>query len=529
MPDAVISTRPHGGDWTVLGRGHNAPGCTPDGVTMSSTEAGPDQLGFTIRRPGDGPWDDLQPLCSVRAEIPGAGPVWSGRVTQVVPGDNGAVSVTCKGHMDATEDQMWRRTWVRDRINGFVPIQSSAAGSLNYAVFDPSDDFKAEVDNTIRLGLPARALLAGQTAAVVLDLGDAVGKSIAVDYVNLTGANANINLIVQGYDDAAASSGGVTAYNTATTGLAASPIVADLATAKRYILIGLQVATGTTPSAVVGIRITRVRIYSATAYRSGAASAVLASTVLGEVAAALTWLSSDTSRIQMTLTTIPHLDTEGQYETHGQTMQRVNAYHDYLMGVDIEQRLFFRQRPSTPVIAIGQRSGDAAFQDAGDTIDELFNQVLVNGTDATGAQVQQLVTQTSGPLARGGVTRTRVLEVGASTTTVDAAVIGGAWLQRRATKPTRGSIQLRGPGAAWWAETGVPVQPAQCLRLPGELVRIGDRANPDTGGVGREAVIKAVTYDPQTDTATLTLDSASDYLDALLARVGVSASVRPPL
>ncbi len=528
MPEAVISTRPHDGEWAPLGRGRNAPGNTPDGVSLSSTTAGPESLTFTIRRPGDVRWDDLQPLVDVRAEVPGAGIVWSGRVHEVVPADNGQLNVACRGWQYALDDDLWRRSWVRDRTAGFQDIRTVPA-SINYAVFDPTDDLIATVDGAIRLQLPARALLAGQTAAVILDLGDAVGRSVAIDYVNLTGANASVNLIIQGYDDQAATTGGDTAYNTATTGLAASPFAVDMAADKRFILIGLQVATGVTPGAVVGIKITRVRVYAETAYRSGAASALLASTVVGEVRAALPWLSSDTSRIETTVTTIPHLDTEGAYETHRQTLQRVNAYHDYLFGVDELRRLFFTQRPSTPIIAIGERSGDAAFQDAGDNIEDLFNQVIVNGRDATGAQVQTLVTATSGPLARASTDRTRVLEVGASITSTDATTIGTQWLTRRSTKPTRGSVQLRGMGAAWWAETGVPIQPAACLRLCGQLIRVGNRMNPDTGGVGREAVIQAVSYDPATDTATLSLDGSRDHLDSLLARVGMYQAARPAL
>ena len=532
MPEAIISTRPHGGDWTVIGRGRNAPGSTPDGVNLSATTAGPESLTFTVRRPHPGPWDDLAPLVETRVEVPGAGTVWAGRINETTPGDNGAISVSARGWQYALDDDLWRKLWVRDRLEGFQDVRTIPGAAAGVWV-DPGIGAYVDTQAALVLGWDFdKPLGTGQRAGVVLDLGATTAEAMFLDWSGLIGGTSNVTVYIRGADDALLSSGTSDAGSWDTGALGSSgQIGGNFASGKRYVGVFLESDTTFTTGSTLRFPIISIRVYGDSTYHDGSTgySEVLASMIVGEVRAALPWLSADTTGIQTTVTTIKHLDTEGGYETHRQSLQRVNAYHDYLLGVDERRRLFFRERPSYPSIAIGARSGEAAFQDAGDNVDELFNKVIVNGKDPSGTAVQASVTATSGPLAIAGTTRTRVLEVGASIALSDATDVGTEWLRRRSTKPTRGSIQLRGQGAAWWAETGVPIHPASTLRMCGELVRFGDRINPDTGGLGREAVIQAVTYDPVTDTATLTLDGSRDHLDALMARVGMLQATRPPL
>jgi len=104
---------------------------------------------------------------------------------------------------------------------------------------------------------------------------------------------------------------------------------------------------------------------------------------------------------------------------------------------------------------------------------------------------------------------------------VAAAALGDAWLAGHATTPFRGTINITGPDAVRDRTSGQPVPPHQLLRDTGELIHFADRINPDTGAMGRDARITAVTYKPDTDQATITLDNTRSDLDALLSRLAV--------
>lgn len=524
----TVSIRPAGSTWQVVGR-DLAPGIVPQGLRCTADQWGPAECTFTLARDPRVPWGDLVPFTDVDVHADSAGLVWSGRIWSTTPAARGTIAVTCRGWQYLLDDDLLLRSYVRHGTTGFTDIRNSAAGALNYAVFDPSPDILASNDGSIRLQLPARALLAGLTAAVMLDVGSADARSVSIDYVNLTGANASITLNIQGYDDAQATVGGINLGGTpvATTGIGASPVSGDFASSKRYVLIGLQASVGVTPAAVVGIRITGVRIFGQTAYRSGSTSILKASDVVLDMRTALaTWLDSDTSAITTTATNIDALGTDRRYETPRQILQRANAYHDYLMGVDALRRLYFRPRPTEPLIQIGDASG-ATWADAGDSAEELYNRVIVSGLQPDGSVQNQVLTATSPLLSLNGYTRTRELTTQVPLTSAAATVIGNAFLARRKDRPTRGQVVLAGPGSATKVVGGAVVVPAEVLRYPGELVRIGNRWSPDDGGNSRDGVISQVAWDADTDTTAITVDSPRADMEVVLARYAALQAARP--
>lgn len=514
MADVAISTRPHTGDWCQLGRGAY-PGVTPDQVTMTANQAGSDQLTFTLARPSDMDHMDLQPLARVRCEAPGSGVVWSGRVRDVAPNDRGLV-VTCRGHQADLDDDVWRRVWVHSRLTEWRDQRSTPGVNLG---FWSSLYQVAGLQGGWVLSIPS-AYTNVSAVGVNLDLGYACARRVSVDWSSLVGGIAAVQLVIRGADDEQLFTN-VIDNTTATNTMAASgTITTDLATAKRYVGVYLNVTGTGTLASQLALQLTGIRVAGDNPgyLDAGGASALTASHVIQDIRAAKTTLNQDQTRIASTAFAIPHLTTEGGYETHRTTMARANAYHDYLTGVDAARRVFLQQRPSTPILSIGARSGDAVFQDAGTTSDDAFNRVLIQALNTTGGTTTVERTGASSPLTQAGVTRTKVLTAQAPLTTTAAQQVGDAWLARNTTRPIRGGITIRGPGAAWWTETGWPARPADTLRLPGQRVRIGDRRNPDTGGVSVDATITAVTYQPATDTATLTLDQPRDAFDVLMAR-----------
>ena len=530
MALATVATLPPGGEWTVLGRGHHHPGHPPRGQTWSWNQWGPDTGGFTVTGRPDRP--DLALGAQVRVTS-SAGVVFGGRVKSVTP-DGRDLQVACEGHQYALDDDVWRKAWVRDRLDGFIDIRSGPAGAaLNTGIFNPDAGFQVEAGGTLLLTIPAGGRLTNETVQAIVDLGQADAKEVAITWDGPNGGHANVQLIVQGYDDPACTTGGVNLTGTPAATSALTPDsthVGTFTTAKRYLGIGLQATTAFTLSAPVSIRILRVKVTPDTALiDASGASALTASDVLDDVAAALAWLNPDASRRVATSTVIPHLTTEDAYETHRTTLGRANAWHDWVMMVDQYARLVHRPRPARATMALGAWSGRGSFQDSGRDLGEAVNRVIVSGTDASGTMVQTAATATSSPLTSAGITKTRVLDIGAALTSSDAAALGAVWLARMSTQPTRGAGNTSGQGGFRDVATGAVVPPAVVMTRVGEIVRLGGETNPDTGGVGRDAVHQGATWTPDTDTVTVTFDAPTDHLDALATRFAAFQSAMPAL
>jgi hypothetical protein len=445
------------------------------------------------------------------------------------------VSVGCRGWQYALDDNLLQRLWVHDRLSDWRPVESFPGAGL-VAEFAGSNILSPQNNGVVTWGLAGGVALPtaanGGRSGWYLD-GGATGaiKRVVVHWesANNTGS-IDTNLYFSDSDPSLYSgAGGFTAVTTWNGG-ASGVFAYTLATARRYISLVANNNTGSayTPLGATWFRVTRAIAFRDSAWESGNASILKASDVVKDVRAGfLGMLSSDETRISTSSFSIPHLTTEGGYWTPRQAFTAVNAYHDWLCGVDAERRVFLMARPTTVAAVIGEWSG-ATFSDAGDSGEELFNRVIVQGTGPAGEQLTVERTATSPVLSAAAVTRARVLTVNASVTTAAAEALGDAWLATRNARPTRGSITINGPTAARTTD-GAPVPPAQFLRLVGQRVQLAHRWDPDTGGLAREGTITAVTYTPATDTAQVTLDSPRDRLDALLGRLAAVRGAGQPL
>ena len=119
-----------------------------------------------------------------------------------------------------------------------------------------------------------------------------------------------------------------------------------------------------------------------------------------------------------------------------------------------------------------------------------------------------------------GLRRTFNLTVPGVQTTTTLAAIGDAWLYDHLRAQFRGSITCTGPSSIRQHATGDPVHPSRLLLQAGEIVRLNDRIDPDTGQVGRDARIASVSYDHDAEAVTLELDNRRDNLQTLLNRLG---------
>lgn len=527
----MIRLLPAGGVWSIPGV-DVAPGVVPEQVRATVDTGGPASLSFTLRRRHDLAWPDLQPGVPAEFEARGCGLVWSGRVRSAAPTDDG-IAVTCEGwqsHLD--DDPEIKRLWVHQRIGDWGDIRSrTGADQAAWA-----QQFNVNAGGQIVVGVTGGVSIPGWgSGGVALDGGysGAIAR-VVIDW-ECVAATAGVGAFICSTDTNPADlTTSTNSFQADWTALAASGTWSyTLPTPRRFVMVVHQRsgAGAITPAANQWHKITRARAFGSTAYESGGESVLRASTVVADALTGAPLLDPSTALITTSglidagVRGIPHLTTEGGQESPRAVMARANAYHDWLLTVRPDKRVSFRSRPTTPVLELGAWTG-GTFSDAGDTLDELYNRVIVTATDIHG-DAQQVTRSTTSPLlALAGATRAKNLGADAALTTAAAEVIGDAWLSRRATRPTRGGIQAPGIGALRRAGGG-DVAPAEALLLVGELVRLMDRVDPDTGALGRDATIVSASYDDDTDTASLQLDAPLDRLDVLLSRFAAISSIRP--
>ena len=122
--------------------------------------------------------------------------------------------------------------------------------------------------------------------------------------------------------------------------------------------------------------------------------------------------------------------------------------------------------------------------------------------------------------------RTKIMPLSFPTTTAAAQQIADTYLSGHLTTPFKGSVSGKGTDAFLDTTSGENV-PAHLLTLyPGELIRLPDRVDPDTGAWGREGRIANVDVDLNEDSALVALDNTRSNFEAFLSRLEVVTNTR---
>jgi len=127
---------------------------------------------------------------------------------------------------------------------------------------------------------------------------------------------------------------------------------------------------------------------------------------------------------------------------------------------------------------------------------------------------------------RRGFQRTKILTPGSVQTTATATQLGDLWLARHVTTPLRGTVTITGGGDTRTVIGGRVVTPAEMLLHVGEPLRLARTREPDTGASHRDGVIAAASWNPETNTASVALDSERNNFDSLLARLAIITGTR---
>lgn len=122
---------------------------------------------------------------------------------------------------------------------------------------------------------------------------------------------------------------------------------------------------------------------------------------------------------------------------------------------------------------------------------------------------------------RRGFSHTKVVAVASPGTEDSYEQLGDIFLTNHRTTPLKGKMKITSKGGARRVLGGQPVHPAHLLTQTGEKIRLSNRIDPDTGGMGRDARMVDVTFNRDTMSAEISLDSNRSRFEALLSRLAV--------
>ena len=125
---------------------------------------------------------------------------------------------------------------------------------------------------------------------------------------------------------------------------------------------------------------------------------------------------------------------------------------------------------------------------------------------------------------RRNFSKTKTLPIQNAITVASGSQIGDVFLDAHRTTPMRGQLSVV-PGGVRKHLDGAEVHPSELLIGTNKLIRFTDRIDPDTGNLGRDGRIAAVTYDHDAQTASVTIDNENRNFEALLARLAVVTGV----
>lgn len=517
--------------WETVGTTEGR-GVWAENVVTTADEAGPVSCSFTLRRDPRVPWGDLLAATQVQVEV-GNVIVWGGRIGQTPGQDPDTISVQGQGLQFHLDDDQYDGYWIHAALADWKDFRDFGVPLAN----GPSSGSVTGDGGKITYGWKKNEGVSNANGVgVTLDLGpNRTAKRFILSWER-SGGQVDTLHWMRGHDTNNCFNAGtfediVGAAGIAMNGLpAASTYYGGTFTTPRRFVSHFIFYTGVGGNfgADVTMRILETRIYVDAAFDGGNSatpSVLKASDVIRNVLSGTNLggttkvpvLSQDSSRITTSSFSVPEFFPDGA-RTPRELVQAVNAWHDWLVGVDAEGKLYFRPRPTAPIYEVGEWSGSLVSDASLNNLEDLYNKVVVQGQNGDGTIVSRTRTATSSVLTRQGITRTKRLDVGARLTDAAADTLGDIWLARKAVGGLRGSAAF-GPGTIRSVAGGASYHPAHLLLGCGERLRLTDRVDTITGDSGREGIIRSASYNHDDETVSLQLDNDSASFEALLSRL----------
>lgn len=390
-----------GGQWETCGVDRLA-GIYPEDVELTADRWGYRSAQFVLRRDPAAIWPDITAFTEVTIDVDGSR-AWEGRVTDTPSRDttDQVITVACEGWQAHLDDGLVDRVWVHDDLTAWKDYRSFPGAPLGSGTNQFPAGYQVNTgDGKISLSIPNGSPMVQNTGvAVILDLGQGrLAKRIVATWAS-TWTAASMKLYARGVPDGlfhGASDYADAFLPTLTAGPTTS--AGNLGNGYRYIVLNaMYTAASTTAGLDVTVTLSSVKVFGETAYESGNASVLKASTVISDAIRAGTLkLSADMTGIEEPSSVLPVYAPDGP-RTPREHIDAVNAYHGWSTKIGRERRPIFRARSSAPKYEIGSWSG-AEIQDAsGGSGQDLFNRVIVTGTDPAGQPVRADVSATSLP------------------------------------------------------------------------------------------------------------------------------------
>lgn len=499
----------------------------PESLSYESDEWGPLKASFVLRRNPWAAWPDLAPFTPVEIEVGGV-MAWEGRTggTPLKAGTEQQISVQCEGWQYHLDDDLFKRLYIHATLTDWKDLRSSVEANLAYYQAAPQVQSEAGV---ITLTFPKGTSVEENltTAGVFLDLGEASAKTIAVTFGEFAFTAARYKLYVIGAASVAALLSGPNQVVYEVDAASPSEVYgASFTTPYRYVAIQITYRnTTTTTGSDEYLKITGVNVFSEDAYDSGGSSVLKASTVIETALPYAPLLSTDLSQIDTAEDEfdIPSLVLSSP-QTPRQVAEAVNAFHNWVLSVDLERRMVFAPPSSEPEWEIGAWSGEQIEDASAGEAADIYDAVIVTGTAANGEALTVTVTaaelDATTIVGERGFTRAKTISLSNATDETVMKKIGEVWLADQLVVPFGGAVTAP-VGAIRSVLGGQPQHPSLVCRHVNQLLRVSHTVDPSTGGIGRDGRIVAVAYNHAEQSAEITLGARTSSVEALLARLAV--------
>lgn len=523
-PKYDIVVRAPGGSYERLGSGQMST-AQPENIRhVHQLPWGPTQLSWTMHRDNDVSMPDEQPYTEVIGLLDGVN-AFSGRQMRAPrsKGQESILSPAAEGWgVSHLNDYPIDREWAISDMTRFVDARSSPVANL--ALNRTMASAQVNVgDGAITLMNPSGTALATDSlSGVYIDLGPNNIAKRAIVVFESSNNTASHKLQVQDGPTSDPWAGGATGNisvlnNAGPTGTLRLTFAGPTG---RYVHIFNQLIAAYTPGADVWFKIKSVQIFTSTAYESGDASALKASTVIGEAltSGAAPRISSDQSGIQATSFNIPAYGTSGR-RSIADICNDVNAYHQWqlLLTPELVPRPIFRPVPTTPTWVINEVDA-YEYDDAGANEGaEVIDTCIVQYQDAAGSPLEAIATASGTILSKAGYSRARVLQARSKMTPASALQLAQAYVAAYQTSPFKGKVKVKGTITRWADSAPIWVG----LITAGDAVLVAPEVNTNTGFQGRVGIIQKVEYVHNDLTADIELDSTRNYMDVIMARLAI--------
>jgi len=320
----------------------------------------------------------------------------SGRVkeTPSQDGSDRSVTLTGEGWQYHLDDDAYQRMYVHTALSDWQDAKQGLSTDLAVADYAASGSVSTDQQGLIVLSYPNTTVIStGSRVGVYIDLGpDSTASAISVDWFSSNNTALNF-LNCRGMDVPQFGTQDTTfgftaawsafANNTGTSGT----VNGTFSTPRRYIVIFDATSSGYTAGADVWWKLAGIRLFGSGSYQSSGASILVGSTIVADaIARATILLSSDQSQITPTTFVLPEYAMSG-YQSPRDVATSALSFDDVIPRITVGMQLSIRARPQLPIYEVGDWSG-AEFQDAStNSGDDIYNSVVVTGTDATGSPI----------------------------------------------------------------------------------------------------------------------------------------------